>query len=1614
MTQTVPGSVMAARKEAARTLRRARAIFAGSAQPKPEAVTECIDLIGQARGALSVLGAEVLAQRLHGVEGRVQGFVAGSEPWENVRRLFSGAIGTVERRLRVENRAGNGLRPGDMEEPASRAAGSPGEPAEAPLREARQLFERGLLQLLRDRSDRATLSQMLSAVQIALLAARTDADREFWNVSAAVMEAMIHGGVKPDAYCKRYCARLNLLLSRPVGEEGLNVPLPFAEAMHILDSSRPVTARIQAIQLGSAVPSATRPADALAQVAPDPQLAAQVCKTLREYLERFEAGDDAVVEEFRRVLSGRFEHDLQSVMPEWVVPRVLRVVQRYGMPDQTRCIESAAAVVVFMEAEFAADEISTERVTKFAAWLAEADEKARAPLSRAGKSFSEPVPMDLIQAPAALKLAVAAVRARMRVGEQLLEEYFSGSMDQDLAGSILECLEQIAGALQMLQLPRAAAALRACETRLSRLSRDARAMPESERDRLIEAFCTLGAYVDGIEEDAECIEDLMRDDLLPLEIGDPGMAAQDAGARSERDAQPSAIRPVTVSADSAAVPSTTVTAVVADEDDRLSIFVEEAESVLEELASLLRPGAQVLEHDAAAAEIRRAFHTLKGSSRMVGLQPFSNAAWRLEQVFDRWVDGRQGEGLELHRLATYAHDVLGRSVSNLSGPVQSDEELGEIERLAQRVIDGQSLADSSTEAELVPSVEAPGDADAITMSAPPSNLQDIYAREANNHLALLQRACQELEGEPSGRVRAEMVRAAHTLASASATMRYTEVNVLAAALEGNLAALVRVGTAPSVAALGLIRSAIGALEAMIGEVLQGRTTQVDAELIIALNQVEAVAAGDAEAADVPVPPRGDVTKPAVQGTHLDDDFDSQLVPSFVAEADDLLPVIATALRQLRAQSGDAAAVANLLRRLHTLKGSARMAGAMAIGAMIHDMESAVRAGQGAADFPASAVEQLEDELDRVTALMEPLRRHAIGPASVPPASDLPGEVPADLAPAAPDQSQFPRFLRVDVEMVDRLVNDSGEMVVARAGIERELHALDSALREQMERLARLRAQFNELEIQADAQLRVRPAAEDASDTAFDPLEFDRYTRLQELTRMMAETVSDLGAIRQNMARSVDTSIAALVTQTRVTKQVQKDLVSLRMVPFSSIAHRLYRVVRQAAKDTGKRANLDIHGGEVRVDRSVLDRVTAPLEHLLRNSIAHGLEDTARRQSAGKSDIGQITLHVRQEAGEIEIVHRDDGAGLDLGRIREQAAARQLIGPSEQPDESELTELIFLPGFSTVSTPTDLAGRGVGLDVVQTEIRLLGGHIDVTSTPGLETVFTVRLPVSVAMSRMLVVKAERNLYALPSQMLHHVMLVEASQMREARASGKVNWRTLEYRMGLLPHAFERTGPPAEPAAGAIVLVADREDRLGLEVEAVVGQFDLIIKSIGTQFARVSGVTGAAILPGGEVVLALNPFLARMPRVLPVVPDGVAVAAARPLRRALVVDDSLTVRQITGRLLAKDGFEVATAKDGLEALGQIKENPPHLVILDIEMPRMDGFELMQTLKGDPATQHIGIVVITSRSAQKHRQHAMDSGADEFLGKPYSDEELLTRVHALESVLAERSAARSENPA
>jgi chemosensory pili system protein ChpA (sensor histidine kinase/response regulator) len=560
-----------------------------------------------------------------------------------------------------------------------------------------------------------------------------------------------------------------------------------------------------------------------------------------------------------------------------------------------------------------------------------------------------------------------------------------------------------------------------------------------------------------------------------------------------------------------------------------------------------------------------------------------------------------------------------------------------------------------------------------------------------------------------------------------------------------------------------------------------------------------------------------------------------------------------------------------------------------------------------------------------------------------------------------------------------------------------------------ESLEKLRRQLRDIEVQAESQISSRMEAAKAQSQVFDPLEMDRFTRFQELTRFMAESVNDVATLQRSLQRTLQSAEDELAAQARLTRELQEDLLRTRMVEFESVADRLYRTVRQAAKETGKQARVDIVGGGIEIDRGVLERMAGSFEHLLRNSVAHGVEAPSARSAAGKDASGQVTVTVAQSGNEVAIEFADDGAGLDLDRIRQQALDRQLLAPGAQPTAAELQQLIFAPGFSTAETVTELAGRGVGLDVVRAEVNGMGGRIEIGSEKGRGTRFRLLLPLTTAVTQVVMLRCGGTQVAVPSPLIEVVRRVPTAECERAYASGYLHYAGEDVPFFWLASLLQAgTRGPDSGKNQSVIIVRSAAQRVAVHVDEVVGNQEVVVKNVGPQLSRLPGLAGVTLLPSGGVALIYNPVaLAAVyaskahqlatQGVEPAAPDQVedtAPADRTPL--IMVVDDSLTVRRVTQRLLTREGYRVVTAKDGLDALELLASGErPTVMLSDIEMPRMDGFDLVRNVRADARLQGLPVVMISSRTAQKHRDYASELGVNHYLGKPYSEEELLAIV-------------------
>lgn len=1118
----------------------------------------------------------------------------------------------------------------------------------------------------------------------------------------------------------------------------------------------------------------------------------------------------------------------------------------------------------------------------------------------------------------------------------------------------------------------------------------------------------------------------------------------------------------------------------------LGVYLEESDEVLATIREQLRTVREQHANKEALTTIRRSFHTLKGSGRMVGLMRLGEAAWAVEQTMNLWLQEERAATPELLQLIAAAHDYFSENVARLkSGGTSTDERA--LTALAEKVRRGEAKPETpaavttSPAAAAAPQVETPAPSQpetaldfSLVAESPAeqfikvgehsvsATLFTIFSGEARTHVAAIREEHETLRQH--GVVSDVLLRAVHTLAGTAGTVKVTALSDLGYAFER---ALQKLATSElSEEEQTLVGQAIETIETMVASVIDLEVPAPVPDLIARLDRVGALQLAAAETivpeeeaslsrapageveeswqatpamaaepmeADIPLPefaleaPEVEEVTPERRQRRLDDDLDPELLQIFLDEAHELVPTVGTALRDWRGQPDNPALGQALQRVLHTLKGSSRMAGAMAMGELTHHMETRVENALALKSSPAALFEDLETSWDRMGVLFERLQKPQAPEEAKPAAPDRAVTVPAAAAPApvapptpgaaapaaAPPSErevQARAILRVRADVVDRLVNEAGEVAIARSRIEGEMRALKAAMQELTDNVIRLRAQLREIEIQAESQMQSRLELAKETQREFDPLEFDRFTRFQEVTRLMAESVNDVSTVHSNLVNTVDETEAALLAQARLNRDLQQDLMRVRMVPFGSLSERLYRILRQTAKEVGKRANLDIKGTQVELDRSVLERITGPFEHLLRNAVTHGIETPDKRRAARKPEIGEIRLELKQEGNEVQLALSDDGGGLDIDRIRAKAIEKGLIGPRVALSDAEIADFIFNAGFSTATEVTQLAGRGVGMDVVRSEVAALGGRVEMRFTKGQGTKFTIYLPLTLAVTQAVLVRAGHKTYAIPAVMVEQVLQLRQEQLVTAYASHQTQWQDRRYPFHYLPHLLGASEAVAEQKRFSPTLyLRSGTNAIALHVDEMVGSNqEIVVKAIGPQLQRIAGITGATVLGSGEIVLILNPVqlaikeIAGAPSVVHEAPKPQA-AATQPT--IMVVDDSLTVRKVTGRLLERQGYLVVTARDGVEAMERLQDLVPDVMLVDIEMPRMDGFDLTRNVRADARLSKVPIIMITSRTAEKHKSYAREIGASHFLGKPYQEDDLLDKIAGF---LKERRAA------
>ncbi len=785
-----------------------------------------------------------------------------------------------------------------------------------------------------------------------------------------------------------------------------------------------------------------------------------------------------------------------------------------------------------------------------------------------------------------------------------------------------------------------------------------------------------------------------------------------------------------------------------------------------------------------------------------------------------------------------------------------------------------------------------------------------------------------------------------------------------------------------------------------------------------------------------------------------DAAEAEILDIFVEEADELLEEMESALGRWEATRDGVAPLADMMRVLHTLKGGARLAAQGRLGDMAHDLEHRLGEAQLQGEFWTDSlfldvqagydgllkeVESMRSRLSSepdvvitermpegveehqpqssVIMLETPIVAASVQvPATNAPAKVLPFVRKAEQAALDAASRRAPQELvKVPAELLEGLVNLAGETSIFRGRVEQQVSDVGFTLSEMEATIERVRDQLRRLDTETQAQIlsRYQAEAERAGYDDFDPLEMDRHSQLQQLSRALFESASDLLDLKETLAARNRDAETLLLQQARVNTELQEGLMRTRMVPFDRLVPRLRRIVRQVAGELNKQVEFHVGNATGEMDRSVLERIVAPLEHMLRNAVDHGIETAAKRVAAGKPEQGNIRLDLTREGGDIVLSLSDDGAGINLEAVRRKALERGLMVPGNDLSDHEILQFILEAGFSTAEQVTQISGRGVGMDVVHSEVKQLGGSMSIESTLGSGTRFLIRLPFTVSVNRALMVYSGEDLYAIPLNTIEGIVRVSPYELEAYYQPGASRFeyagQTYELRyLGELLNNGQRPKLVGQSLPLPVILVRSNEHSVAVQVDSLAGSREIVVKSLGPQFATVPGISGATILGDGRVVVILD-LLATI-RVL----HAHLLTQQQPLRLlgneepvepevdrptlVMVVDDSVTVRKVTSRLLERNGMNVMTAKDGVDAITQLQERKPDIMLLDIEMPRMDGFEVATLVRHDEQLKDLPIIMITSRTGEKHRDRAMGIGVNEYLGKPYQESLLLEAIQQL----------------
>lgn len=1109
------------------------------------------------------------------------------------------------------------------------------------------------------------------------------------------------------------------------------------------------------------------------------------------------------------------------------------------------------------------------------------------------------------------------------------------------------------------------------------------------------------------------------------------------------------------------------------DDEIIDIFLEEGQQEYDNISRLLSDWKASPNNEEALREIRRSFHTLKGSGRLVGALDIGEFAWSFENLLNRVIDRTVSASPVMFELLDHARQVLPNLFELFKENVKPEREIFILMDYARDLSQDKKI---DLESLKLQEFEVSSDAQQVSTIEP--SLLEVYLAETETHLTALHEYIQEWNAG-SHEITQTLLRTIHTLLGSSraagiepAIELFDPIEKLTVRLEENNLQL-------DSSVLEFLQESADYVENIMQWLRDPGVELQDSHSL--LKRIQSSYDNILDELSVPkevkVPkelPLGEIVEPARE-------YDEELLVIFIEEGTEILDECDHLLHDWRQDQDGPEFLEAMQRQLHTLKGGARMAGITEIGDLSHSIESVLTAiVNGAAAVSPKMFKTLQQAQDNLVNMLEQVKNNQ---ALVPvddminnvlellqgdaQSEEVVDEVQGDQSAAqeieveltelaeqpevgieseidatSDDDNVIPLQtvlgthtetleqspqevvekiveptrpvrlrggqLRVRADLLDNMVNFAGEVNIYQSRMEQQINTFRYNMVEYDDIVKRLRDQLRRFEFETETQSKGRYEKVDGE---VEPQEAERLVQIQQLSQGMLESLTDLDSlsgILKNLTRESETLLSQ---QSRVSTELQDGLVRTRMVPFSGQVPRLQRIVRQTCDELHKQTELIIQGADTTLDRTVLERIMAPIEHMLRNSVAHGIEKTEDREKVGKSNKGTIKLSLHHEESDIVIEVSDDGGGIDLESIRAKAIKQGMISADAKVSKDVLLDMIMESGFSTATEITQIAGRGVGMDVVDSEIKQLGGLLNITTEPKKGTTFTVRLPLTLAHARALIVNLGEEIYAVPLIGIEGVERISKKELKQLRKGDKpiYQWGGRDYQFISLSNILEiKEQPPTRRGQRIpLLLVHSGEYRVAIQVDGLMGSREIVVKPVGPQLSTLRGISGATIMGDGSVVLIMD--LGVLIRLImgpemqtvhqersPDTPDPEVFLDHAP--SVLIADDSMTVRKVTSRLLKRHDMNVVTAKDGVDTLAQLHQRKPDVVLLDIAMKHMDGFEVISSIREDEQLKDLPIVLITSHDTQENRERASQVGVHALLKKPYKETELLETIQEI----------------